>query len=767
MARRYVLAMSRAWGRPAGVIVIALALLVAVVGIAPAATPPSAPRNLAAQVDAATSAVTLTWDAPTTGPVTDYYVYVWYGNEPTRFGAGSTSGTPTIDVTCNLAEGCTYAVTAVNTAGESSESLRVSVGGEVPSAPTGLTATVISPLEQTVRLTWSEPSVGPVTDYYAYVWYGDFPTRFGAGSSSGSRSLDVTCNLEQGCTYAVTAVNAAGESEQSNLATAGPNQSPPAPSVAGASVGTAGESSIVLTPAAATGQQWQRKVGSHPWGVVGDAPTCPSFAAGCQFRLVGLSGAGTVSGAALPLLVTGPTAVRTPTWHRLGAARQLLRWKAPSNDGGFAVHSYTIERRQRSDAAPGSGSGRWTPAGSVPASETEHRLPCPGQVVGRTCDFRVIAQTIVRPAPPATAACTNATVGGLRPQCARPFQLDNGAWGAHATDNRTIRWLRADAVTLLDQLSHRGSSEAPMLLLDGCAGDSAVEAAHVWKRCWPAPEQNDTLWYPQGVATNHDTAGWRPGRDMVLVSWYKRTTSSDSTATNSRISVIDSLSGRYVHLQLRAGCGSGCVPTAVRTHAGGVAVVGPYVYVADTKNGLQVYDLRRLARVNGSLSMIRVAWYRPVTTALAFSSVSSDGTTTFGGTASLVVAEYKDGTKTDVPGRVVTYPVRENGRISDPAYPSGAPPKRVGRLDPDIMNIQGAEFCQGRLLLSRSRGKSTPGTLYVGAEAGEAYPTAWPIGPEDMACTATGRVLTVGEHPGKRMIVSYAGSDLAAAALPG
>jgi hypothetical protein len=105
---------------------------------------------------------------------------------------------------------------------------------------------------------------------------------------------------------------------------------------------------------------------------------------------------------------------------------------------------------------------------------------------------------------------------------------------------------------------------------------------------WDDHDAQDRSWWPQGVAA----AGER-----LLVSWYaKRRWGVFSLG--SRLSVVDPAACRYTHVLLVSPRRLGWLSMgAVRVHAGGIAVLGDLVYVADTRAGVRVFRLGDVARV--------------------------------------------------------------------------------------------------------------------------------------------------------------------------
>lgn len=295
---------------------------------------------------------------------------------------------------------------------------------------------------------------------------------------------------------------------------------------------------------------------------------------------------------------------------------------------------------------------------------------------------------------------------------------------------------------------------------------------------WDEDDRSDPSWWPQGVA------GIRSG-DVLLVSWYARRRGL-LPGPGSRISVLDRTAPagpRYRHVLLVAPHRRLGVPgmSAVRVHAGGIAVHGDVLHVADTYFGVRLFRLADVLRVprrpdsaSGRSGLHRLGrslrgfgasgydYVLPQWTALrvpltagtrrlrhSFLSIGS-----VGGRPTLVVGEYRRAA--DAPPRLVRYPLDGAGGL--PAV------DRSGRLRPlevhedQPRRMQGAAVHDSRWFLSASSGEGLKGDLYAGA------PGAWvrsrgvlPPGPEDLDWSRPGEELwSVSEWPGQRWIFPIA-----------
>lgn len=100
--------------------------------------------------------------------------------------------------------------------------------------------------------------------------------------------------------------------------------------------------------------------------------------------------------------------------------------------------------------------------------------------------------------------------------------------------------------------------------------------------CWNSGDMATKKWVPQGITQS--AQGW-------LVSWHNKNNSQ------SRITLVDNAHKTYRHIVLVDTAGSNLGP--VGTHAGGIAWVGHYLYVADSGNGLRVFDLNHVWKADG------------------------------------------------------------------------------------------------------------------------------------------------------------------------
>lgn len=289
--------------------------------------------------------------------------------------------------------------------------------------------------------------------------------------------------------------------------------------------------------------------------------------------------------------------------------------------------------------------------------------------------------------------------------------------------------------------------------------DRVLEPARVPGRAagdgwaWDRHDGDDPSWWPQGVAP----VG---GGGVLLVSWYAKRRGLLRTP-GVRISVVDRRSPggpRYRHVLLVVPRRPFGVPTtsAVPVHAGGIAVHGDLLYVADTLFGVRLFRLPDVLDVGGAgahghryvLPQHR-ALRLPLLAGrprLRFSFLSTGDRE---GRPVLVAGEYRRAG--GVP-RLVAYALDEGTGLPVADGRGRMHPVEVHVGQPDRM--QGAAVHGSTWFVTASTGRGVAGDLYAGA------PGAWvrhrrvlPPGPEDLGWSAPGDELwCASEWPGSRWL---------------
>ena len=331
---------------------------------------------------------------------------------------------------------------------------------------------------------------------------------------------------------------------------------------------------------------------------------------------------------------------------------------------------------------------------------------------------------------------------------------------------------RTRAVERLGRRFARVGLDGLLADLDRTATPCAVPGAAAGEGfTWDERDREDRSWFPQGVAT-------LDGGSVLLVSWYARR--RGLRTEGSRVTVVDRsdpAAPRYRHVLLvapRRRLGLLTV-RSVPVHAGGIAVSGGLLLVADTVSGLRVFRLADVMRVppatgRGPLHRLRTALSRwrglrrpganavlpqllacrmPLLTGAgrlrwSFVSVAHEV-----GGSSLVVGEYR---RAGSSPRLARYPLDE--RTGLPALDARGRCAPLEVHDAQPVRMQGAALHAGTWFATASTGEGNPGDLYAGA------PGAWrrhrgvlPTGPEDLAWSRPGEQLwCVSEWPGRRWV---------------
>ena len=266
---------------------------------------------------------------------------------------------------------------------------------------------------------------------------------------------------------------------------------------------------------------------------------------------------------------------------------------------------------------------------------------------------------------------------------------------------------------------------------------------------WNPGDNAVDYWWPQGITGSADATpgGVVDGHRELLVSWYSK------NGKGTRVSFVnaDSLTNtKYRHVLLVEPNDSGGFGL-VQSHAGGIAWVGDYLYVAETDGGLRVFDMRHLLKVPNPDDALGYAFILPqvglykTEPGLRFSFVALDRTN---GPA-LVTGEYKQGA---AGGRIVRWPLGADN------LPTG---KAAAAFTSPAGSMQGALMLNGKVGSSSSAGEGNPGVFTTGAPGAATTPHTWAAGVEDVSYAATsGRIYSLTEYPGARVVFGVPASSL-------
>jgi hypothetical protein len=272
---------------------------------------------------------------------------------------------------------------------------------------------------------------------------------------------------------------------------------------------------------------------------------------------------------------------------------------------------------------------------------------------------------------------------------------------------------------------------------------------------WESGNENEDDWRPQGITGSADAyAGGMAGNYKVLItSWhgepteYARITMHDTTTINAN--------APYRHALLVVANANGTV-TPLRSHAGGAAWIGNFLYVASTDR-LLVFRMSDLIKVKPARQgEVRTYDYilpqagsytANASPGLKFSAVSLDRSQS---QIALVTSEFRTNA---TGGRIVRFPVNANGS-------TGATVKSRGAWKTSgITNIQGALMRGGRFAIATSYG-SAPSRLYAGARNTRLRLTTWSRpGVEDLFLVGSNdRLYTLTEFERTRRVFAVDGS---------
>lgn len=129
--------------------------------------------------------------------------------------------------------------------------------------------------------------------------------------------------------------------------------------------------------------------------------------------------------------------------------------------------------------------------------------------------------------------------------------------------------------------------------------------------CWSTAykDHNSLHWFPQGISSTGEADsgdGGIGGHSVVAVSWHYNTLEGEVSAgcrTHNMIKVtlIDRETKKYRHVLLvepTSTSSSASDFDFIPGHAGGIVWYDHYIYVTDTHNGIRVFDLRKMAKVD-------------------------------------------------------------------------------------------------------------------------------------------------------------------------
>jgi hypothetical protein len=150
-----------------------------------------------------------------------------------------------------------------------------------------------------------------------------------------------------------------------------------------------------------------------------------------------------------------------------------------------------------------------------------------------------------------------------------------------------------------------------------CVGDETKALPPVTREvawCWSSVHADDTTprWWPQGLSSTGTADGGDGAiqdKRVTAVAWHYKTfktnlagdvESNDKCPTNNllKLSFIDRDTKKYRHVPLVEPTESGADFKFVTGHGGGIVWYANHIYVTDTSNGIRVFDINKLGKVD-------------------------------------------------------------------------------------------------------------------------------------------------------------------------
>ncbi|NUP05379.1 MAG: hypothetical protein HOW73_04890 [Polyangiaceae bacterium] len=262
---------------------------------------------------------------------------------------------------------------------------------------------------------------------------------------------------------------------------------------------------------------------------------------------------------------------------------------AASQGGGGSTGSIGGSPTTTSSTADGAGGSGGTSAvgGSGGAGGVVEDDPC--LTATPTCDV----------GPPGSSG------GGLVPLDRCAFSLDRSASFDDFAPLVDALETVAEPATIADVLADL--NREPDVVSPGSVPGDPPGVSFAFR--WEASENANETWIPQGITGSPDASatGLVEGRRLVMVSFYFDEEIDPNAAPKGvRVALVDVTNPdapAYRFLLLVEPV-AGPTWASVRIHAGGIAWVGDYLYVADTFAGVRVFDMRRIFLADTSENVI-------------------------------------------------------------------------------------------------------------------------------------------------------------------
>ncbi|KAI4230490.1 MAG: hypothetical protein L6R40_008009 [Gallowayella cf. fulva] len=347
------------------------------------------------------------------------------------------------------------------------------------------------------------------------------------------------------------------------------------------------------------------------------------------------------------------------------------------------------------------------------------------------------------------------------------------------TSDKDIQLEQSGASSLIKSLD----DALPNVSVDQVVADANHEmTVKGGKYKWPATKDDNEFdsesWFPQGISSSVDAGDAKYNKNhLFLVSWYAKKDKEKGvriTFVNTSVSPP-----KYRQVLLVEPTGTTAKPSfkTVGLHAGGIAWYGNILYVADTNQGVRLFDLDHIYRVkdgdgagrqsDGSYHaygykyvLPQVRRYKthgdPKDHDYTYSCLALDRTSN---PASIVFGEYYHADKGDH-SRVARFDLDSTTKLLKVNKDNVATASKVFLHGEH--RVQGAITVNGRYFLSQSNGDEDSDIIGFtpGDKSSKQY-RILPPGSEDLTYDKAADTLwTLTEHPGERYIVGTPISEI-------
>ncbi|KAL8682523.1 MAG: hypothetical protein Q9186_001470 [Xanthomendoza sp. 1 TL-2023] len=340
------------------------------------------------------------------------------------------------------------------------------------------------------------------------------------------------------------------------------------------------------------------------------------------------------------------------------------------------------------------------------------------------------------------------------------------------TSNKDIQLSQSGYSSLIKHLD----DALPNVSVDKVVADANHEMTITKGRYkWPATKDDNEFdnesWYPQGISSSVDAGDAKYTKNhLFLVSWYAKKNKEKGvriTFVNTSVSPP-----KYRQVLLVEPTGTSSKPSfkTVGVHAGGIAWYGSLLYVADTDNGVRIFDVDHIYKVkdgdgagrqsNGDYHAYGYKYVLPQVRKFKVHGDPKDHEYTYSCLAldrtsnppAIVFGEYYHAADGDA-SRVARFDLDSTTHLLKVNSDNIATASKV--LLHGEHRVQGAITVNGRYFLSQSNGDD--GSDIIGYTVGDKSSKQYhllPPGSEDLTYDGDAKILwTLTEHVGERYII--------------